>query len=261
MEEGMSAMEEENEVPFYAVLGSSHPQRDSVILQLAEYLLEEVDQVWISAEDAAIEAHAQWSRLEAKGLRLSLWSLDPGKAFFTAPPSTSGGKVAVLWVGPGAKRLVDAIEALSLWLPGSGHALQRVITWVDAMCYESGKHAQNWYQCCFQFSDLVLLDEFRELPASWMKDFRLRMHRACYPFIIENTRKGMIHDPFLLLDSQVRRISQVFEIEALLPDIEWEEVGSESDDEDEEEDGPYVETYFERLVDGKRSNPVADLIV
>jgi hypothetical protein len=251
-------------VRLYLVLGCLSPQRDHVLLQLVEYLQHEGDSVTLCHENAhPVTMGEDLERCMGKGLKLDNWSLSPAGASFQKAPPVPCNTDVLLWSGPGTTRLADAIEAVATWLPESGCTLERVITWVDAARYHRQRQAQHWYHCCFHFSDLVLMDEFRELPASWLKEFRDYFHQECLPCIIENTRKGRVQHPNLVLDNQILRISQVFE-----PDesgLEGIEVVVEEDDEEEEpgdaEDWESIpkERYFERSLDGKHSNPVPDL--
>jgi hypothetical protein len=247
----------------YLVLGSRSSQKDRVVLQLAEYLLQENEHVVVCYEDGhGMEESEDLARCLGRGMKMETWTLQTADGVFDKAPPADSEPGVLLWLGPGNRRLVDAIEAVSNWLPESGRALERVITWVDAGLYQKSRHAQHWYQCCFHFSDLVILDEFKDLPASWLKEFKDFFHRECYPCIIENTRKGRVQHLNIALDNQALRISQVFEPEEDEYDgfeVVDEDKDSAGEDSEFPEENP-TERYFERSLDGRHSNPVPDIL-
>jgi hypothetical protein len=247
----------------FVVLGSTHPQRLEAIWQMVEYLQSNNEKVTLclNEEETDLGDSQTKQRVMEKGLHLTYWQVDPEKSEFTTPPTAFEQANIVILLGHGSKYLVDTLEALSKWLDGSAFELQRITTWVDSQKLTDSITAKKWYECCFHFSDLLILDEFKNLPLPWLKEFRENFNTKSYPCIIENTKKGRLHDLYLIMDNQVRRISQVFEeSDDLYFDVETEV--EEEDEELEDEDilnQKSVDPYFERSPDGRRSKPVPDL--
>jgi len=244
----------------FIILGSANPQRFEIVWQMAEYLIYhgETVEVCHHADDTPPESPAL-QRLLAKSFTLSQWSLKEATCNFHQAPLPKPG-VTTLFVGHGSRQLVDTIETISFWLPDSGFNLQRVSTWVDCTRVAESPAAKKWYECCFHFTDLVILDEFKNLPLSWLQEYKDFFKKECFPCILENTKKGRLHDMFLVMDNQIRRIAQVFE----KPDDQYEVFPDDDDEDDMEDDedventSPENEPYFERLVDGRRSKLVPD---
>ena len=245
----------------FIILGTANPQRFEVVWQMVDYLIFHGEKVEVCHHlDETPPESPALNRLTSKGdsFKLTNWHLKEDSCDFAQPPVPKDN-VTTLFIGHGRDFLVDTIETLTYWLPRSGFNLQRITTWVDCQQVSATLNAKKWYECCFHFSDLVILDEFKELPLSWLKEFKEFFKKECYPCIIENTRKGRLHDMFLVMDNQIRRIAQVFE----KPDDLYDDFGDDEDEEDEEESAvdlssPENEPYFERLNDGRRSKLVPD---
>jgi hypothetical protein len=259
----MTEHAQENGSDLFVVLGSASPQRFEVLWQMADYLLfhGESVEVWHHEEEIPPESPAL-SRLLEKELKLRTWSLREDACRFDQAPQPTPG-VTAIFLSHGVRFLVDTLETLALWMPDSGFQLQRITTWVDCKRVNDSSTARKWYECCFHFSDLVILDEFKDLPVSWLKEYKDFFKKECYPCIIDNTRKGRLHDLFMIMDNPVMRIAQVFEKPDDLPFVEIEMSSEEDDDEEEASDGidatdPAREPYFERMIDGKRSKVVPD---
>lgn len=253
----MNPSEQEKQSDLFIVLGGASPQRYEVVFQMVAYLLfngETVD-LWHHKDEPPPESPSL-TPLLTKGLTLHPWSLEQDSCAFAQPPTARPG-VTTLFLAHGSLHLVDTLETLAYWLPNSGFSLQRITTWVDCLKVSQSTRARKWYECCFHFSDLVILDEFKTLPVSWLKEYKDFFKRECYPCIIDNTRKGRLHDFPLIMDNQVRRIAQLFESpEAAM-------LRMDEDEDDEEEDSidltlPENEPYFERLIDGRRSKLVPE---
>ena len=184
----------------FIILGSAHEQRFETVWQMAEYLIYHGETVEVCHhEDEALPESPALTRLMAKALSLSQWSLKEESCNFKHAPIAKPG-VTTLFVGHGVHYLVDTIETLTQWLPQSPFDLQRITTWVDCQRVSESMTARKWYECCFHFSDLVILDEFKNLPLSWLHEYKEFFKKECYPCIIENTKKGRLHDMFLVMD-------------------------------------------------------------
>lgn len=246
----------------FVVLGSTHPQRFEAVWQMVEYLQMNNEKVTLCLheEEPDLPDSPAMLRVMEKGLQLTHWQVDSEKSEFTSPPTAAEQSNTVILLGHGSKYLVDTLEALSKWIHGSGFELQRIMTWVDSQKLTDSTIVKKWYECSFHFSDLLILDEFKNLPLSWLKDFRVNVSAKSYPCIIENTKKGRLHDLYLIMDNHVRRISQVFEDS----DDLYFDVVDETEEEEELVDEEIlnqgsVDPFFERSVDGRRSKPVPDL--
>lgn len=256
----MSAKSTSNDTDLFVVLGASHPQRIEVVFQMIEYLQFNGEQVTLCLheEEKDLPDSPTKTRLIQKGLHITQWQIDPQSATFTTTPATEDGNTVIM-LGHGSRYLVDTLEALMFWLPNSGFSLQRITTWVDCQRYADSADTKHWYECCFHFSDLIILDEFKDLPLSWLKEFRDEFKTKCYPCIIENTKKGRLHDLYLVMDNQVRRISQVFENTDDLYFDEEDEIEDDAVLEDEEIlNSSATDPFFERSIDGRRSKPVPE---
>lgn len=243
----------------YIILGTAHDQRFEAVWQMAEYLTFNGDtvEVCLHADERPPESPTLL-RLQGKAFSLSQWSLNADSCDFKEAPIAKTG-VITLFVGHGQSYLVDTIETLTYWLPHSNFALQRVTTWVDCKRASESMITKKWYECCFHFSDLVILDEFKTLPVSWLKEYKEFFRKECLPCIVENTRKGRLHDMLVIMDNQTLRIAQVFENPDEYPIDLLEDEEEEDDDEGlNHRPSPENESYFERLIDGKRSKLVPD---
>ena len=258
----MSAESTSTDTDLFVVLGSAHPQRLEILWQMVEYLQfhGETVTLCVHEKEKDLPDSPAKTRLLQKGLEITHWQIDPENAQFTTPPSVAREQDTLILLGHGTRYLADTLETLSAWLPGSGYALQRIMTWVDGQRYADSADAKRWYECCFHFSDLVIVDEFKNLPLSWLKEFRNEFSTKCYPCIIENTKKGRLHDLYLVMDNQVRRISQVFEeSDDLYFDEEDEIEEDEVLEEKESLNQSATDPFFERSIDGRRSKPVPEL--
>ncbi len=243
----------------FLIFGSASPQRFEILWQMAEYLIfgGESVEVCLHSEESPPESAALERLQDKAGFSMSQWNLEADSCDFDSAPIQKPN-VTTLFLSHGTHYLVDTFETLSHWLPDSGFELQRVTTWVDCKQVHTDANAKKWYECCFHFSDLVILDEFKTLPDSWFKEYKDFFKKECYPCIVENTRKGRLHNMFVLMDNQLRRIAQVFE-----KTVDFYAILDEDEEEMEENEpttttSPKYEPYFERLVDGRRSKVVPE---
>lgn len=241
----------------FVILGASHPQRFEVLWQIIDYLHYNGEKVTLFThkDESDLPDSKAKDRVLKKGLQVEQWELDSESTGFKHPPAVSEkGRITIL-LGHGSLYLVDTLEVLSQWLPLSDMTLQRVMTWVDAERLSKNPDVKKWYECSFHFSDLVILDEFKNLPLAWLKEFRDYFKSQSYPCIVENTKKGRLNDLYVTMDNQTRRISQVFEVS--------DEFYSQMELKEELKDGVLIklpiEPFFERSPEGRRSQLVPDL--
>jgi hypothetical protein len=91
----------------------------------------------------------------------------------------------------------------------------------------------------------------------WLSAFIRRYEDQFFPCLFIQLKKTGLPNPALVLEPQPRRLSQYFDEQDELPDIEIET----DDDEEDDDDGDTVapEPYFERDRSGRRAKEVPDL--
>jgi hypothetical protein len=152
-------------------------------------------------------------------------------------------------LSPGRENPVDQVEALMPLLEASGCRLSRIITIIHCDLLEAHKHMQSWYDACIHFSDACLINRGLETSNQFVKDLTDRFRANHIPCVIEQTKKGRVSNPSLILEPQVRRISHFFDL-----NDDWIE------DEDEEDDeGPKEDPYIEKMVNGNRGKWLPDI--
>lgn len=256
----MITHEEKPKQEIFVVLGSSHSSRLEAVWQIIDFLHFNGEKTAVCVHESEIDFPESKTKERAieKGMIVTTWSIDEKSATLTKTPDATEEERVTIFVGHGKHYLVDTIEALSKWLPDSPFELQRIITWVDGDKYANTENAKSWYECCFNFSDLVILDEFKDLPLSWLKEIKDHFKTESMPCIVENTKKGRLQNLHTIVDNLLLRVSQVFEQSNEIQ-VEYEIEGDEEDDElaDEEDlNKPIMDPYFERVIDGKRAKPV-----
>lgn len=227
----------------YILLGSAHEDRWKTVSQLVRYLVYNDESITLCIENSEILPHTpELNQARGKGMNIDRWALKPDDIVFETEPASPSSSELLFLVSNADENPVALMEALSSWLPHKGIRVERVITWVDCeRCSQSSKN-QKWYEACIHFSDFVLLDRFKNLDPAWPAQFVEHFENEHYPCIIERTKKGRVRDESLLLDNQVRRITQIFDV----ADNDYEE--------------PIIDPFFERLPDGRRSKIVPDIV-
>ncbi|MCG8528370.1 MAG: hypothetical protein MI748_18465 [Opitutales bacterium] len=253
----------DDKLEFFVLLGMRSPERLDALCQLIEYWHFHGEKVllWHHENEPLPEDHEAFSRLKKKGLEQIAWDWNEDATDFAQPDVTFSGADVVLFLDYGGKQLIDTLEILSKWLPQSPLDLERIITWVHCQNVSENFLIKRWYETCFHFSDAVILDAFKDLPATWLKEYQQHFKTQCYPCIVENTKKGRLKNLQNIVDDQVRRISQAFEFEQI--DMNWDfEIETEDGEEDDDDfdDLPPKEAFFERNPDGKRSKIVTDIL-
>ncbi len=163
------------------------------------------------------------------------------------------GTDLVFVVADGLGDPADFVEAFHGWLPESGCELGRVVTVLHSDLAIGNKDAFPWFECCIHFSDVVLLSRREKVGNKEIKVFLDRYEEACFPCLWEYVKKGRVGNPSLVLDTQPRRISRIFDV----PEV------FEDDDEDEwEEDiaGDVTkDPYLKTVSGGKRAKELPDI--
>ncbi len=237
-------MSEELKAPgAYILLGSAHEDRWKTVSQLVRYLIYNDEEVTLCIETSeTLPEIPDLKQALDKGLKENRWSLNSDETGFELEPEFSAAGGLLFWVSRGDTNPVSLVEILSNWLPLKGIQVERVITWVDSERCSQSSSNQKWYEACIHFSDFALLDRYKNLDSSWPAQFIEHFENEHYPCIIERMKKGRVRDESLVLDNQVRRITQIFD---------------PVDNDDEEQ---ILDPYFERLPDGRRSKVVPDIV-
>ncbi len=176
----------------------------------------------------------------------------------------------VFVVADGLADPADFVEAFHAWLPQSGCELGRVMTALHCELAVGKHEAYAWFDCCIHFSDVVLLGRRDAVSNKDMKKFLDHYEEECFPCIFEYVKKGRVSNPRLLLETQPRRISRIFEEpdafevveEPLVLDIEIDGVEeddvviNELADEDDAAGDPTKDKYLRRVAGGRRAHPL-----
>ena len=116
-----------------------------------------------------------------------------------------------------------------------------------------------WYDCCIHFSDVVLLANRHGVSNKWVDKFKERYTKQYYPCLFDFVKKGRVANPSLILYSEVRRMTKLF-------DDADEFVFDDDDEEDQPFEGEEAnagdlrkDPYFAKRVSGQRQNPVPDI--
>ncbi len=151
---------------------------------------------------------------------------------------------------PGKQNPVDQLEALPPLLEASDCGLSRIITVVHCGLLETHDHLQTWYDGCIHFSDVCLINRGPETSNQFVQDFLDRYKAKHIPCLFDQTKKGRIKNPGLILESEPRRMSLFFEP----AEDAWLD-----DEDDEDEEGPVEDPYIEKLVSGQRKKKLPDI--
>ncbi len=209
-------------------------------------------EIWVPKEDAE-----RWNGLPSTGrsncrIQAYEWEgeeMDLGQV--------SGD--CVFLVADGLADPADAVEAFYEWLQESEYELGRVICVVDCLRASNEEKLIPWYDCCIHFSDVVLLANRNGVSNKWVDAFKERYTKQYYPCLFEFVKKGRVSNPSLILVSEVRRMTKLFD-----------DVDEFVFDDDEEEDQPFEgeesnagdpgkDPFLARRGSGQRQNPVPDI--
>ena len=165
----------------------------------------------------------------------------------------------VFIVADGLADPVDSVGSFYEWLQGSEYELARVICVVDCHRTHEEEKLIAWYDCCIHFSDVVLLANRHGVSNKWVDKFKERYTKQYYPCLFDFVKKGRVANPLLILNSEVRRMTKLF-------DDADEFVFDDDDEEDQPFEGeeanagdPRKDPYFAKRGSGRRQNPVPDI--
>ncbi|MDQ8203448.1 hypothetical protein [Pelagicoccus sp. SDUM812003] len=229
----------------YLILGSKGSGQFNIVSDLIEFGTDkdETSLVYCSENDRG-DADQDFSvRSREASLGQYLWK--DGALSLQIPGDASVAFV----VADGVSDPADFVEAFHAWLPGSGCDLGRVITVLNCELAIAQHVAFTWFDCCIHFSDVVLLGMRENVTNKQMKAFLDHYEQECFPCLFEYVKKGRVPNPALLLETQPRRISRIFDEPEVFEDDEEEDI--------EEEDvagDPSRDHYLKRISGGRREH-------
>lgn len=227
----------------YFWLGSTGGGRREIVRDVLDAGLDAQDKPFVLVPGGESADATAFSKPECAGE----WRLSPdGLMEVEFPEETTH----LFFISDGHGNPVDQIEALSKWIDDKAVELARIVTVVDSELCHKNPPAFTWYQACIHFSDVVLMNRRENVPQKWISEFIERFQKEHYPCLFELVKKNRLKNPALLLHPEPRRISTLFD------EFLWEE----DDEEDlDEEGGPPVDPYLERLPSGRRVKEIPDI--
>ncbi len=191
----------------YLVLGCKGSEQFRVVADLIEFGTgkEEKTILFHAARDA--ETVASDFSVKHRETAVAEYQVTDRKVSFEVPEETD----LVFIVADGLADPTDLVEAVQAWLPESGCELGRIATVLHCDLAVADKVASDWFECCIHFSDIVLLSQRAKVKNKDMKAFLDRYEEECYPCLWEYVKKGRVSNPSLVLDTQSRRITRIFD--------------------------------------------------
>ena len=165
----------------------------------------------------------------------------------------------VFIVADGLADPADLVEAFHEWLQESEYELARVICVVDCNRAQEEERLIAWYDCCIHFSDVVLLANRHSVSNKWVDEFKERYTKQYYPCLFDFVKKGRVANPSLILHSEVRRMTKLFDdADEFVFDDDAEEDQSFEGEEANAGD-PSKDPFLAKRGSGQRQNPVPDI--
>ncbi|MGK0177153.1 MAG: hypothetical protein ACJAT5_000277 [Lentimonas sp.] len=158
----------------------------------------------------------------------------------------------VIFLAPRTCDPADAAEALKQWTDGNQCQIARIITVVHCAFLSQNENAFPWFDACIHFSDVVLLGRRETVPNKWVKDFEVGYQKQYCPARFLLVKKGLVANPFEVLEPEARRQSLYFD--ELIP-IEDDEFDGDEAPEDTQPD-----KYIKRLENGQRACRIPDIL-
>lgn len=199
-------------------------------------------------EDAAEQTLAQRAQVEVRR-----WSWDGA----TLPEIDFAPGTTVFFLSESRGDPVTQVEALKPWLAQHHAELARIFCVVDCQLAEKTPGLALWFDACIHFADVVFLTKREGVANKWLSGFVRRYEDQFFPCLFLQLKKTGLPNPALVLEPQPRRVSQYFDEQEELPDIEIETDDEEDGEVDEDAIAP--EPYFERNRSGRRVKEVPDL--
>lgn len=239
----------------YLIIGTPSSGRRNIVRDLIANGLTEQDKVvvLVAKNEAADPADATLAALPNVTVRR--WEWTPSEL-----PDVEGlVDATVFFLADSRVSPIDQIEALKPWLVQHGAELARVFVTVDCQFAEKNPILAPWFVASIHFADVVFLTKREGVANKWLSDFIKSYTDEHFPcHFVQVRAKGDLANPPLLLDPTPRRVSQYFEEEDPVYDIE----GLETDDEEDDEDDGTIppEPYFLRDRSGRREKELPNFL-
>jgi len=233
-------------VELYFVLGATGSDRRALLADLISEGLPADAHPYVALNENEPPAPADDALRRAKA-EVVRWSWQPPKIAYSVPPDATH----LFLLADGRANPVDQVEALREWLADHPRVrLARILLWVNARLAHAQPALLPWFEACAHFADVVLVTKREGVEAKWLADFEKHFRDQQYPFLLEVVRGFTVKNPALILTSEARRVSQVFD--------EPMELADESDEEIEAAK-PENDRYFAWKPGGFRVMTVPDI--
>lgn len=237
----------------YFVLGSPGSGRRALVQDLVENGLSADTEVLLLLASTEDPEPADTALAARQNVRLERWSWDGTEL----PDLNVPAGATVFFFAESRGDPVTQVEALQPWLARHQAELARILCVVDCQLAERKPELALWFDACIHFADVVLLTKREGVANKWLSAFIRRYEDQFFPCLFIQLKKTGLPNPAIVLEPQARRVSQYFDEQDELPDIEIE---TDDEEEDEDEgDGVAPEPYFERNRSGRRVKEVPDL--
>lgn len=226
-------------VELYFILGSAGAHRRAVLADLVTEGLTPADKaaVLLSEAEAPSESDALLVRT---GALVAQWKWTRPEMELEVPQ----GVTHLFLVADGRSNPVDQVEALREWLLLRDDVrLARVLFMADAALLHAKPELAPWFDACAHYSDVFLLTRPEGLEQKWINAVEKRYRDQHYPFLFEVARRDTLKNPVVVLVSEARRVSQVFDEDIPLADETDEEMEAAMAENDK---------YFARTRGGSR---------
>lgn len=243
----------QNAPSVYFLLGTPGAGRRALVLDLVENGLATDGRALVLIASTEEENEAEKILAQRPNVEVRRWSWDGA----TLPELDLAPGASVFFLAESRGDPVTQLEALKPWLARHHAELARILCVVDCQLAERKPELALWFDACIHFADIVLLARRDGVANKWLSGFIRRYEEQFYPCLFIHLKKTGLPNPALVLEPQPRRVSQYFDEQVELPDIEIETDDDEADAEDEDAVTP--EPYFERNRSGRRVKEVPDI--
>lgn len=240
----------------YFLLGSPGAGRRELVQDLVANGLSEDDRAVVLVAASESENEAGKALAARPNVGVVRWSWDGA----TLPDLAIPAGATVFFLAESQGDPVTQVEQLKPWLARHHAELARIFCVVDCQRAEKTPALALWFDACIHFSDVVFLARREGVANKWLSAFVRRYEDQFFPCLFLHLKKTGLPNPALVLDPQPRRVSQYFDEQVELPDIEIET--DDEEDDEEEADGGDVnppEPYFERNRSGRRVKEIPDI--
>ena len=231
----------------YLILGPNGSGRRAVLADLVDSLQSESSVLYFEHRDEIINDYDS-SLKNMDALSTVLWSVVDSKI---KHESISISPSSIFFIAPASIDIADVMEGLKGWLGKNDCQLTRIITVIDCKSLNENNSQNSWYEAAVHFSDMVLLNRREGVSEKWIKNMVTEKKKQFHPTRFELVKKNRVKNPLDILDAQTYRTSLYFDDLIPIEEDEFEELVPED---------RKIDPYIERLENGKRRKPIAQLI-